>query len=240
MQGQLAISSATGYAESKELQPTVEGRNVLQTSAIALSEEEERCRIAQLQAGSEEAFDRLIAEYAPPLYRLAYRLLNDPADADDVVQEVFLKVFCSIGQFQGNCPLKAWLCRITVNTVANQNRWWRRHRKQERPLDAPETGGCPLDFLADDNAQSPFQSLVSRETQELVQSALLRLSEPSRVILVLREMEDLSYEEVSEILHISLGTVKSRLARARQSLKGEMETMLEPASGGVPAWTPAD
>lgn len=240
MQGRVAISSATGYAGRKELQPTVGGRNAVEASAIALSEEEERCRIAQLQAGSEEAFDRLIAEYAPPLYRLACRLLNDPADADDVVQEVFLKVFRSIAQFQGNCPLKAWLYRITVNTVANQNRWWRRHREQERSLDAPETGGSPLDFLADDHARNPFQFLLSREAQELVQSALLRLSESSRAILVLREMEDLSYEEVSEILHISLGTVKSRLARARQSLKGELETMLEPAPGGVPVWNPAD
>ena len=214
-------------------------RNLLQTSATALSEEE-WCRIAQLQAGSEEAFDRLVAEYTPPLYRLAYRLLNDPADADDVVQEVFLKAFRSIGQFQGNCPLKAWLYRITVNTVANQNRSWRRHREPERPLDAPETEGSPLDFLADDHVQNPFQSLLSRETQELVQSALLRLSESSRAILVLREMEGLSYEEVADILQISLGTVKSRLARARQSLKGELETMLEPAPGGVPEWSPAD
>ena len=214
---------------------------MLKTSAIALSEEEEPLRIAQLQAGSEEAFDRLVAEFAPPLYRLAYSLLNDPAAAADVVQEVFLKVFRSIGQFQGNCSLKGWLYRITVNTVANQNRSWRRHREPERSLDASATGGGNLkDFLADDRARNPFQSLLSRETQELVQNAMMRLAESSRTVLVLREMEGLSYEEVSEILHISLGTVKSRLARARQSLKGELETMMEPAPGGVPAWTPAD
>ncbi|MBI4459689.1 MAG: sigma-70 family RNA polymerase sigma factor [Acidobacteria bacterium] len=241
MQGQVAIFPATGYADTRELQPRVGGRNAVETIAIAYSETEETFRITQLQAGSEEAFDRLVAEFAPSLYRLACRLLNDPADAADVVQEVFLKVFRSIGQFQGTCSLKGWLYRITVNTVANQNRWWRRHREPERSLDASETEGGDLkDFLADENMPTPFQSLVSRETQELVQTALARLTESSRTILVLREMEGLSYEEVAEILHLSLGTVKSRLARARQSLKEELEAMLEPAPGSVPAWTPAD
>ncbi|MBI4461038.1 MAG: sigma-70 family RNA polymerase sigma factor [Acidobacteria bacterium] len=237
MAGQIEISTANGYAGPTS---AAEERTLLQPNASALSAEEERCWVAQLQAGSEEAFDRLIAEYAPPLYRLAHRLLNDPADADDVVQEAFLKVFRSIDQFQGSCPLKAWLYRVTVNTVANQNRWWRRHREQERPLEAPEPESRPLDFLADTQARSPFQSLLSREMQELVQTALQRLSESSRTVLVLREMEDLSYEEVAEILHVSLGTVKSRLARARQLLKGELEAMMESAPSGVPAWSPAD
>ena len=242
MRGQVAISPTNGYADRKEFQPKVGGRNVLETSAIAPGEEEEeRFQIAQLQAGSEEAFDRLVTKFAPSLYRLAYRLLNDPADAADVVQEVFLKVFRSIGQFEGNGSLKGWLYRITVNTAANQNRWWRRHREQERSLDAPETeGGNLKEFLADDRVQTPFQSLLSRENQELVQNALERLTESSRTILVLREMEDLSYEEVADILHISLGTVKSRLARARQALKEELETIMEPAPASVPAWTPTD
>lgn len=212
---------------------------MLEVLSTYWSEEGEQTRIRELQAGSSEAFDWLIAEYASVVYRLAYRILNDPADASDTVQEVFLKVFRSIGQFRGHCSLKAWIYCITLTTASNQNRWWRRHRAQESPLEIPENGSRQSLAMPDD-APNPYESLLSRETQELVWKALLRLSESSRTVLILREMEGLPYEEIAEILHLSLGTVKSRLARARQSLREELEAVMEPARGGVPAWSPAE
>jgi RNA polymerase sigma-70 factor (ECF subfamily) len=195
-------------------------------------------RILQLQAGSEDAFHGLVSEYAAPVYRLACRLLNDPADASDVVQEVFLKVYRSIGQFHGECSLKTWLYHVAVNTIWNQNRWWRRHREKECTLDTRSESGEESQPVADETP-SPFELLAAHETQEIVQKALLRLSELHRMVLVLREMEDLSYEEVAAILNVSQGTVKSRLARARQSLKRELEAMMEPAPHVAPAWNPA-
>jgi RNA polymerase sigma-70 factor (ECF subfamily) len=202
-------------------------------------DEEERARIIALQAGSEEAFDWLIACYAPSVFRLAARILRDPADAADAVQDIFLKVFRGIGQFQGDSSLKTWIFRIAVNTAANQNRWWRRHKEQEFSLDAEENGAGEKSFVVADHAPDPFESLLSRETQEMVQTAMSRLPESSRTMLVLREMEGLSYEEMAGILHISLGTVKSRLARARHSLKHELELMMEPSPSRVPVLNPA-
>ena len=192
-----------------------------------------------LQAGSEEAFNWLIAQYAPLVYGLAYRLLSDPANAPDAVQEVFLKVFRNIEHFQGDCALKTWLYRIAVNTISNQNRWWRRHREPELPLDSENRGSREASFFSTGNRGNPFESLLSRETQEMVRKAMLRVSAPYRTALVLKEMEGLSYEEMAEVLHVPLGTVKSRLARARRSLKQELESMMEPAPRGAPLWSPA-
>ncbi|MBI4465297.1 MAG: sigma-70 family RNA polymerase sigma factor [Acidobacteria bacterium] len=202
------------------------------------SEEGELALIADLQSGEEEAFNRLIAQYAPSIYRVAYRLLNDPADASDTAQEVFLRVFRGIGRFQNHCSLKTWIYRITVNAVSNQNRWWHRHRAQEISLEAQDNVWVSRHVVG--KGRDPFESVLSQETQELVQKALLRLPESARTVLVLREMEGLSYEEVAAILHVSLGTVKSRLARARQALKVELEALLAPVQEPLPAWSPAD
>jgi len=200
---------------------------------------DESSRIRALQAGAEDAFDWLIAQYAGPVFRLSYRILNDHADASDAVQEVFLKVFRNIRDFQGDSSLKTWIFRITVNTASNQNRWWRRHKERECSLDAHQSGNGG-GWTPADHGQNPFESLLSRETQELVRCAMGRLPESSRTVLVLREMEELSYEEIADILHLSLGTVKSRLARARQALKGELESAMESVPSNVPVWNPAE
>jgi RNA polymerase sigma-70 factor, ECF subfamily len=200
------------------------------------AEPDERSRIEQLQAGAEDAFSWLVDTYAPSVYQLAYRLLNNPADSSDLVQEVFLKVFRSVGHFEGHCALRTWIYHITVNTVWNENRWWRRHRGQERTLEVPD-GDFGMDELEiADESQNPLRDALSLEAQELVQRALLQLNESQRLILVLREMEDLSYEEVASIMSLTVGTVKSRLARARLALKRELEAMLAPALGAAPAW----
>ncbi|MBI3934555.1 MAG: sigma-70 family RNA polymerase sigma factor [Acidobacteria bacterium] len=200
------------------------------------AEPDEQSRIQQLQAGSEEAFNWLVATYASTVYRLAYRLLNNPADSSDIVQEVFLRVFRGVRHFEGHCALRTWIYHIAVNTVWNQNRWWRRHREQERPLQIPDGdfGTEKLDVV--DESQNPLQDTLTLEAQQLVWKALLRLNESQRLILVLREMEDLSYDEVAAILNLTAGTVKSRLARARLALKRELEPMLAPAPRPAPVW----
>ena len=204
-----------------------------------LGDGDEQARIRALQAGSEEAFDWLVAEYAAAVFRLSYRILNDRAEAADTVQEVFLKVFRKIAEFQGDSSLKTWIYRIALNTAANQNRWWRRHKEQVFSLDAEEEERGDSTLVVADHSRSPFELLLSRETQEMVREALARLPGCSRTVLVLREMEGLSYEEIAAILHLSLGTVKSRLARARLALRNELESM-EIAPSRMPVWNPAE
>jgi RNA polymerase sigma-70 factor (ECF subfamily) len=135
--------------------------------------------------------------------------------------------------------LKTWIYHIAVNTVWNQNRWWHRHREQERALEVRYDDAGFEEMRVVDEAPNPLASALTLESQEMVWKALLRLSETHRMILVLREIEDLSYDEVAEILGLTAGTVKSRLARARLALKRELEAMLEPAPRTEPVWHPA-
>ncbi|HWP84742.1 MAG TPA: sigma-70 family RNA polymerase sigma factor [Terriglobia bacterium] len=220
--------------------PLGEELSPLRLSGGGFAEPDEQSRIRELQAGSEDAFDWLVDHYAPLVYRLSCRLLNNPADSSDVVQEVFLKVFRSVKSFEGHCSLKSWIYHIAVNTIWNQNRWWRRHRQQERCLEAAENGCETQEHEWSDESQNPFRDALSMETHDLVWKALLRLGESQRMILVLREMEDLSYEEVASILGVTPGTVKSRLARARSALKRELERLLEPVARPAAVWHWAD
>ena len=212
----------------------------LRLTGAGCTEPDEQSRIQEIQAGSEEAFHWLVDAYAPLVYRLSYRLLNHPTDASDVVQEVFLKIFRSVRAFEGHCSLKTWIYHIAVNTIWNQNRWWRRHRGPECPLEMPDGDFGIEQIDPADDSQNPLQDVLTLEAQGLVRKALSQLNESQRMILVLREMEELSYEEVAAILNLTAGTVKSRLARARLALKRELEGILEPAVHPAPVWHLAD
>ncbi|MCC7497346.1 MAG: sigma-70 family RNA polymerase sigma factor [Bryobacterales bacterium] len=172
----------------------------------------------RLRAGDEEAYETLIARFEQPVYNLVCRLLSDPSDAIDVVQEVFLKVFRSIGSFRGQSTLRTWIYRIAVNEAYNHQRWFSRHRRQEVGLEKDDERGCYQDLLPDQGI-SPFDQLLGHETQALIEEALQQLNPKFRTAVVLRDIEDLSYEEISEILGISLGTVKSRILRGREALR---------------------
>lgn len=184
---------------------------------------EEAALIADLKAGSEEAFAVLIAQYHQPLYSLILRSLNDPTDAADITQEVFLKVFRSIRWFHGDSSLRTWMYRIALHEASNQRRWWSRHKRQEITIDSPlndatEDEPCLAAVLADQGS-SPFDHAVQSELRCRVEAALREIPEAFRTVVVLREIEGFSYEEVAEILDINLGTVKSRLTRGRKALR---------------------
>ena len=189
---------------------------------------EEASAVADLKAGSEQAYEWLIARFHQPVYSLVARLIHDPADAADTTQEVFLKVFRGMGSFRGNASLKTWIYRIAIREASNQRRWWFRHKRRETSMDAPlsEAGEASEATLLDtlpDPGQSPFESLAHSEARARVESELRELPEPYRTAVVLRDLEGLSYEEVAEVLGISLGTVKSRLTRGREALKKRLE-----------------
>lgn len=194
----------------------------------------EASRVAALRSGSQADFDWLVESYSPMMYRLAARLVRTQGDAADVVQEAFLKAYRGIGQFHGECSLKTWLFRITLNTASNQNRWWRRHRGQERQMSPAEGAEYSFPEPCSDRP-SALDGMLTRETQNLVQRALARLDEAHRTVLILREMEELSYDEVGMILDLAPGTVKSRIARARAALRQEIVSIAAREGAALPA-----
>jgi len=185
--------------------------------------------VRRLREGEECAYEALILRYEQPVFGVVSRLMDDSADAADVVQEVFLKVFRNIAHFRGDSSLKTWIYRIAVNEARNHKRWFSRHRRQEVGLEAGpgETGGC-RDWLPDPG-RSPFEVTLDHETQALIEEALAQVNPTFRAALVLREIEGLSYEEIAEILEISLGTVKSRILRGRDALRKHLAGRLEPS-----------
>lgn len=201
----------------------------LHLDACIFSVPEEDALVTALCQGNEEAYEILIQRYQQPVFNLVCRLLNDPSDACDIVQEVFLKVFRNIGAFRGNSSLKTWIYRIAVNEAYNHRRWFSRHQRQEVALTAEEGASSYADSLADPG-RTPFDQAADRETRALVEAALAKLNSKFRAAVVLRDIEDLSYEEIATVLDVSLGTVKSRILRGREALRKILEGRLEKAA----------
>jgi RNA polymerase sigma-70 factor, ECF subfamily len=191
-------------------------------SAIG-AREQEAAIVAELKAGSEEAYAWLIGEFHQPIYGLVYRILTDPADAADTTQEVFLKVYRGMKHFHGESSLKTWIYRIAVHEASNRRRWWFRHKAHEtsiEPLDNEAQGSslAAKETLVDER-ESPFDNMAHEEVRIRVEQELRKVPEPYRSTLILRDLEEMSYEEIAEITQVSLGTVKSRLTRGREALK---------------------
>jgi RNA polymerase sigma-70 factor (ECF subfamily) len=193
----------------------------------------EQSFVVELQSGSEAAFGALLAQYSQPIYSLIARSLRDPADAADVTQEVFVKVFRNISTFHGEASLRTWIYQIALHEASNQRRWWGRHKKQELTIDATIENDegetfCLADALPGSEA-SPFDCAAQAEMKKRIEGALRTLPEAFRTVVVLREIEGFGYEEIAEILNVNLGTVKSRLMRGRKALR----EALTQSAGGV-------
>lgn len=180
-----------------------------------------------LRSGDENAYESLVSRFQQPVYNLVYRLMDNPADASDVVQEVFLKVFRNVSSFRGNSSLKTWIYRIAVNEAHNQRRWFSRHRRKEIGLEGEEEGSRGLQDVLSDPGQSPYDLAAGSETRVLVEEALTQVNPAFRAAVILRDMEDMSYEEVADVLQISIGTVKSRILRGREALRKTLAGRLE-------------
>ncbi len=190
---------------------------------------EEVSIIAELKAGSEDAYAWLIAQYHQPIYSLVYRILDDPADAPDTTQEVFLKVFRGINRFHGESSLKTWIYRIAVHEASNRRRWWFRHKVRETSIEpfpdrqAEEQGSLGIRDTLADCSESPLETVLHEEVRSRVEEELKQLQEPYRTTVVLRDIEEMSYEQIAEVMNVSLGTVKSRLVRGRDALRRRLE-----------------
>src|SRR5215472_11400709 len=181
--------------------------------------------VTRLQAGSDAAFDWLVTYYHGSVYNLVYGILSDPADAADVTQEVFLHAFRGIHGFRRGSSLKTWLYRISVRQALNHRRWFWRHHRQQISLDADDDGNTLVLGLHDDEA-TPFEQFGAREMQQTVRRALVSVPTTFRSAVILRDLEGLSYEEIAEILEVSVGTVKSRILRGRRMLKEILNPMV--------------
>ncbi len=199
----------------------------LHLDACVFSVPEEDALVTALCQGADDAYEILLQRYQQPVYNLVYRLMNDPSDASDIVQEVFLKVFKNIGNFRGNSSLKTWIYRIAVNEAYNHRRWFSRHQRREVALGPEEGLRSYADSLAD-TSRTPFDQAADHETFALVEAALDKLNPKFRAVVVLRDIEDLSYEEIATVLDVSIGTVKSRILRGREGLRKILEGRLEP------------
>lgn len=186
--------------------------------------------LERLRSGDAAAFNRLVEERHGDIYALLYRLTEDPEEARDLTQETFLQAFRNIAGFRGEADLRTWLYRIAVNQARNRWRWWKRRRRDKTvSLDAPasDENSTPLSAgLASEGASDPEEQALARERERALLSALSTLSRPYREVIVLRDIEGLSYEEVAQALDMNIGTVKSRLSRGRDELRRRLEGSL--------------
>jgi len=176
--------------------------------------------VQRCAAGDESACADLVAEHQRMVVQLAMNLLGDRDEALDLSQEVFLRVFRTIHRFRGHSTLRTWIYRIAVNQARNKHRFWRRrHRADQVSLD--EHVATHGEFLSGGES-TPDRVLAQKELAEQLQAALDRLPFDQRTAIVLREVDGLSYEEIAYSLGVAIGTVKSRLTRARQALRLEL------------------
>ena len=181
----------------------------------------ERELVASCRTGDHEAFAQLVRLHEGMVVSLAARLLGEVEEARDVAQEVFLQVYRKLGAFEGRSSLRTWIYRIAINQCHNRRRFWRRRRRdRERSLD--EAGQAPVPPGETGHAASPYQATLRRERARRVQAALLDLRFEQRAVLLLREVEGLTCEEVAAALGVPEGTVKSRLSRAREAMRRKL------------------
>jgi RNA polymerase sigma-70 factor, ECF subfamily len=187
--------------------------------------QDEGALVTELQAGSDAAFDWLVTYYHARVYNLVYGILSDAADAADVAQEVFLKAFRGIRGFRRGSSLKTWLYCIAVREALNHRRWCWRHHRQQISMDVDnENGG--MAFEIEDDEATPFDRLAAAEVQTVIRKALAGVPGQFRSAVILRDLEGLSYEEVAEVLDVSVGTVKSRILRGRRFLRDILAPLL--------------
>jgi RNA polymerase sigma-70 factor (ECF subfamily) len=188
-----------------------------------------------LRAGDDAAYEALIQRFQAPVFQLVHRLIDDPNEAADVVQDVFLKVFRGVTGFRGQSSMKTWIYRIAVNEAHNRRRWFNRHRKAEITLGGEEEGADRTELFSD-RGKTPYDWTLHGEMRTAIEQALEELNPVFRSAVVLRDLEELSYEEIADVLEVSIGTVKSRILRGREALRRALMEKLEPARGL--AWSP--
>ena len=217
------------YGEPIALRGQIELEQVAPATVVEPRPQIEAQFIERLKRGDAAAFETLVNERSGEIYGLLYRLTESSEEARDLTQETFLRAFQSIGHFRGESDLRTWIYRIAINQARNRWRWWRRRRRDVTvSIDAPQTNGQPslIGTLKSDNGNDPERETLAHERERALRRALSSLKRVYREAVVLRDIEGFAYEEIAVALDISVGTVKSRLARGRQELRRKLEGSL--------------
>ena len=198
--------------------PSVKDARALGWSDVGTDEAD---LIRRCAAADETACAELVTTHERMVYQLAYHLLGTREEALDLSQEVFLRVFRTLGTFRAQSSLRTWIYRIVINQARNRQRWWRRrHKADQVSLDQHVEAHGDLRQPGDHTA--PDRAYARKQLAERLWAALDHLPFDQRTVVVLREIDGLSYEEIADSLGVAIGTVKSRLTRARQTLRDEL------------------
>jgi len=183
------------------------------------------------RGGDEGAYERLVVGHQRRAFNVAYRVLGDYEEAADATQEAFVQAYRALGAFRGEARFGNWLLAIVLNLCRNRlKQWKRRARSKHDSLSDPIGGGdSELRRELNDPAPNPLERLESRQLEELVREELRHLDEEQAAVLVLRELQDVGYEEIAQMLGVPIGTVKSRLHRGRAALAERLRLRLGPS-----------
>ena len=188
------------------------------------SSDQDAALVRAIQAGDMAAFDQMVVKHKDKLFNMVYWFLGDYQEANDCSQDIFIKVFKSIKKFRSESSFSTWLYRIAINTCKNRlkssaYRW----KKKTVPLENPESSeDGNLSYKIQNNSPSPANELEKKERLMMIQKAINALPQEQNRVIVLRDIQGLSYQEISDITGLNLGTVKSRLARARLALRNKL------------------
>lgn len=199
-------------------------QRVLNSDAETTASDQELLK--RFRAGDELAFDDLVLRHQQRAFNVAYQLLRDREDATEVAQDAFVRAYRNLDSFNGECEFTTWLHRIVVNLAHNKHRWWKRRGKPTNiSLDSPiENADGEISRQIAATTDAPDTQAVEAEFVELLHQKMNGLARKFREVMVLRNVENLSYEEIATVLNCSVGTVKSRLARGREALRKSMQT----------------
>ncbi len=182
--------------------------------------------VERVQSGDREAFGLLVSKYQRKLLRLVMRMVRDPAEAEDVTQEAFIKAYRALPGFRGDSAFYTWLYRIGINTAKNYLLANKRRAPTTTPFDAEESESFEEASLLRE-VNTPENELMSKQVVDVVQKSLQQLPEDLRNALTLREIEGLSYEEIASAMNCPVGTVRSRIFRAREAVAANLRPLLE-------------
>lgn len=184
--------------------------------------------ITVFKAGDKTAFDTLVLRHKDMVFNLCYRFLGDFQDANDTAQDVFIKAYKALKRFRAESSFSTWIYRIALNTCKNRIKSLEhRYRKQTKSLDNPGKGrndNSPMEIA--DDSPSPPEALESKERSMIIQKAIHSLPKAKKEMVLLRDMEGLSYEEIMNITGLNIGTVKSKIARARSDLREKLKGVI--------------
>ncbi|MEI6862288.1 MAG: sigma-70 family RNA polymerase sigma factor [Verrucomicrobiota bacterium] len=181
--------------------------------------------VTRFKNGDAAAFDEMVRRHWSRIYAMVHQLLRNPQDAEEVTQDAFIRAHRGLGNFRGDSAFSTWLYQIATNLARNRYwYWWRRKRDKSVSFDAPvgHDNTLTLAEIIPAEAESPDDLALTQEFMDRVATGMEKLSQKHREILILRNVKNLSYEEIADILHLTVGTVKSRIARARDSLRAKL------------------